>query len=87
MWIVPLSILMHLLKRVKKMTMSFLFSYSLITQYKIKKMLTTVFQIKYNIKVNNFESNSTFLKHPNYFADPFHSNEEDANFYTSDYVV
>jgi hypothetical protein len=37
--------------------------------------------------VNNFESNSTFLKHPNYFADPFHLNREEADFYTSDYVV
>ena len=37
--------------------------------------------------MNNFESNSTFLKHPNYFADPFHLNREEADFYTSDYVV
>ena len=37
----------------------------------------------YGIKVINFESDSLFLKHPEYFADPYHLNKNGAGIYTS----
>jgi len=46
---------------------------------KVDKMLLD----KYQIKINNFESDSVFLMHPEYFADPFHLNKIGSTIYTS----
>lgn len=38
---------------------------------------------KYGIMIHNFESDSLFLEHPEYFADPLHLNKNGANKFTS----
>lgn len=44
--------------------------------------ITEKLLLKYGIKVLNFESDSVFLQHPEYFADPFHLNKIGADIFT-----